>query len=420
MSVSSPGPAPKEALEYFRAKKLAPAFSHDDVWREEHAASFTVAKAMQTDLLGEIRAEVDRAQAEGRTFRDFAKDLAPRLQERGWWGAAEMTDPLTGKTRMVQLGSPRRLKIIYQTNLRTARAAGQWERIQRTRKSLPYLLYQLGPSREHRPEHVGWHGLLLPVDDSWWETHMPPNGWGCKCRVRQVSGREAERLGASGVPAPEPMQEIDPDTGLPTGHVQPSSVPVRRQAPAIRRREWINKRTGEVHQVPDGIDPGWDYNPGIAGRLRSSLDQAADKLAAADRSDTAATVRSLVQGPPFATWLQHPKGDFPIGTVRNEDAAILGAKVRLVRLSPETLAKQLRQHPDLASTEYAWIQEALDRGERIQDGTASLVYVLEEEGYVSVVQATRTGKALFLTSFRRLSSNALKRDMELRRLRGKN
>ncbi|MDH5524452.1 MAG: hypothetical protein OEY01_10740 [Desulfobulbaceae bacterium] len=28
--------------------------------------------------------------------------------------------------------------------------------------------------------------------------------------------------------------------------------------------EWIDKRTGEVHQVPKGIDPGWDYNPGMA------------------------------------------------------------------------------------------------------------------------------------------------------------
>ena len=38
-------------------------------------------------------------------------------------------------------------------------------------------------------------GTLLPVDDPWWQTHYPPNGWGCKCWVRQVSRREAERLG---------------------------------------------------------------------------------------------------------------------------------------------------------------------------------------------------------------------------------
>jgi len=25
---------------------------------------------------------------------------------------------------------------------------------------------------------------------------------------------------------------------------------------------WENTRTGETVQVPVGIDPGWDYNPG--------------------------------------------------------------------------------------------------------------------------------------------------------------
>ena len=67
-----------------------------------------------------------------------------------------MIDPETGETREVELGSPRRLKTIYSTNMRTARAAGQWERIQRTKATHPYLLYELGPSGEHRPEHVAW------------------------------------------------------------------------------------------------------------------------------------------------------------------------------------------------------------------------------------------------------------------------
>ncbi|MHA0401877.1 phage minor head protein, partial [Escherichia coli] len=26
---------------------------------------------------------------------------------------------------------------------------------------------------------------------------------------------------------------------------------------------WVNKRTGEEEDVPEGIDPGWNYNPGI-------------------------------------------------------------------------------------------------------------------------------------------------------------
>jgi hypothetical protein len=35
-------------------------------------------------------------------------------------------------------------------------------------------------------------------------------------------------------------------------------------APAITYRDWTNPRTGEVVKVPEGIDPGFAYNPGQA------------------------------------------------------------------------------------------------------------------------------------------------------------
>lgn len=232
-----PGVVPREALDYFRAKGWQVGFSHLDVFREEHATAFTVAKGMEADVLRDIREAVDAALAEGKTFAQFKAELQPRLEELGWWGRKEMADPLTGEAREVQLGSPRRLKTIYRANLRTARAAGQWDRVQRTKRALPYLLYSLGPSENHRPLHESWAGRILPVDDPFWQTHYPPNGWGCKCRVRQVSAREAERRGG------------------------PS------RAPEVTTREWVNKRTGEVVEVPRGIDPGWDTNPGAVGRL---------------------------------------------------------------------------------------------------------------------------------------------------------
>jgi len=253
----TPGPPPTEALAWFRAKGFALGWDWRDVWREEHALAFTVAKIMELDLLADVRAAVESALADGQTFREFAQALTPVLQKAGWWGIQVQTDPLTGEQREVQLGSPRRLRVIYETNLRTARAAGQWERIQDTKDALPYLLYTLGPSREHRPEHVKWHGTLLPADDPWWSDHFPPNGWGCKCRVRPVSRREYARLQDTGVQAP-PTAE----TQLPGGGRTSSKVPVQTTAPPSPTVPWENTRTGETVQVPVGIDPGWDYNPG--------------------------------------------------------------------------------------------------------------------------------------------------------------
>lgn len=262
MKIEGPGPVPKDALDYFRNKVSVPGFDYRDIWGEEHANAFTVAKAMQTDVLEALRGALDKALSEGRALRDFAKDLTPELQKLGWWGKADLVDPKTGETVNAQLGSPRRLKTIYSANMRTARAAGQWERAERTKKALPYMLYELGPSREHRVDHVGWHGTCLPIDDPWWDEHMPPNGWGCKCRVRQVSRVEYERLTKNGVQAPDRKQEINPETGLPTGRREKRTVPMKTTAPKTEYMEWANKRTGTVELVPSGIDPGWDTNPG--------------------------------------------------------------------------------------------------------------------------------------------------------------
>ncbi|MCC5807231.1 MAG: hypothetical protein JJU00_12985 [Opitutales bacterium] len=227
-----PGPVPREALAYFRAKGYRPAFDYRDVWRQEHAAAFTVAKAMEMDVLTSIRGELDRALADGRTFRDFKRDLTPTLQKLGWWGRAPVTDPQTAGTAEAQLGSPRRLKTIYDANLRTARAAGQWERAQRTKRALPYLLYLQSTAEERRPEHEAKVGTILPIDDPFWDEWMPPNGWGCKCAVRQLTESEARRRGG----------------------VSPT--------PRIPRDTYTNTRTGRTERVPRGIDPGWNTNPG--------------------------------------------------------------------------------------------------------------------------------------------------------------
>ena len=173
-----PGPVPREALEWFDDRDLRVGFDHRDVWGIEHSYAFTVAKAVQLDILEDLREALREHIEQGKTFESFRREIEPLLQKKGWWGRREVIDPKTGDTVEAQLGSPHRLRTIFRSNIRAARAAGQWARIQRTKRTHPYLLYRLGPSREHREEHVAWNGTLLPADDSWWHDHFPPNGWG--------------------------------------------------------------------------------------------------------------------------------------------------------------------------------------------------------------------------------------------------
>ena len=109
----------KKLRDYIAKKNLKIGFSYKDVWHEEHAAAFTVAKAMQIDLLSDIQKAVEQA-TQGQSFETFRKNLAPTLQQKGWWGRKTMIDPETGKEANAQLGSSRRLETIYDVNTRAA------------------------------------------------------------------------------------------------------------------------------------------------------------------------------------------------------------------------------------------------------------------------------------------------------------
>lgn len=328
------GPIPQEALAYLRAKKLKPGFDYRDVWREEHAGMFTVAKMGQLDMLSDMRDSLVEALAKGKTYRQWAKQVTPELQKRGWWGTQEATDPLTGEKGLVQLGSPRRLQTIYEANLRTARAAGQWERAQRTATTHPYLLYQLGPSVRHRPQHVAWAGTLLPIEDEFWRYAYPPNGWGCKCWVRQVSHTEYGRLRDKGYQDPLAPQIIDPDTGLPTGHRERRLLPVSTESPKLTWRDWTNKRTGEIERVPDGIDPGWDTNPGMAARRQQ---QAQEFMASVNRAPAGAGAAAAAQV------LPHIAGDVQraytewVDTMADDKLAEADGRRTIGAISPQIL-----------------------------------------------------------------------------------
>ena len=197
LSAKKSGPVPKEALAYFRRKTVKPGLDTKAAWREEYDLAFKVAQVAADDLLEAMRAATEKAIAEGLTFAQFAAQLDDVVVALGWAGADDKP--------------PWRLKLVYSTNMRVARAAGQYARVQRTKEDRPYLEYSLGPAVRHREAHAGWAGTILPVDDPWWSTHWPPNGFNCGCHLRQIGTSEAERRGIS-----EEAPAGDPDPGWDT------------------------------------------------------------------------------------------------------------------------------------------------------------------------------------------------------------
>lgn len=226
--------SPEQAISYFQAKGLKPTFSYADMLGEAHDQAFTVAKMMDLDLLAHVRKSLDDALTSGESFNAWKSKLQPMLQKAGWWGEADMLDPLTGNVVPAQLGSPWRLETIFRTNMQTAYAVGQWDEIESQAAIAPFLMYDAVDDHRTRPEHAKWDRTVLPVSHQWWRTHFPPNGWNCRCSVIQLDETEVEALG----------------------------LQVGKSAPADGTYTWKNPRTGRTSQIPDGIDPGFNRNPG--------------------------------------------------------------------------------------------------------------------------------------------------------------
>lgn len=178
----------KEAVKFFENKlRVLPTKKWDDIKGAMHVRAFMVAGCMQEDILRDFRSAVNAAIKKGESLQDF-RDRFYKIASK--WRAA---DPSFDKKMEKPKYGAWRSKVIYQTNMLTCAAAGQ----ERQARSMPdvfthakYVCMMLPGSRE---EHKAWNGIVLPVNDPWWQKHSPPNGFGCMCEKEFISKYEMDR-----------------------------------------------------------------------------------------------------------------------------------------------------------------------------------------------------------------------------------
>lgn len=292
-----------EQVAFFRRKlgNLVPTRRWDDMLREAHDDGFMVAGATSAELLNDLGTAVDKAIAEGTGIEAFRKDFRSIVARNGWTG-------WTGEGSVK--GEAWRVGVIYRTNMSTSYAAGRHAQL--TAGKFAFWVYRHGDSREPRPEHLSWNGLILPPEHPFWARHYPPSDWGCSCYVVGASSMAAaKRLGGDpNKKLPGNWQEIDQVTGAPVG-----------------------------------IGRGWDYAPGasvshlvnaIAGKIGAwhyQISKAFMNLLPAARADAVADAyRALPstadQVRRYAERVYEPAPDLPalppqrtLGRLRTDQAA---------------------------------------------------------------------------------------------------
>ena len=279
----------------------------------------------------------------------------------------------------MQLGSPRRLRTIYEANLRSAHSAGQWHRAQRTKKLRPFIEYGLGPSENHQRSacSLGGHDFARgrSVLDSALATQTDG---GVVAGSLRLSRRVAKRRGGE------------------------------TPRPSMKRVEHRNKRTGEVRRVPVGVDPAWASNPGLH-RQRTMERMLAGKMDALPHAFAETAARDIVGSKEFARLARgERKLGLPLAALSDDLRKALKTQARVVQMSAATVAKQRRRHPEVRAEDYALVQEAIHRGE-VRHAGERIHLVFEKDGkwWLAALKRTQAGDELYFLTLHRLSDQSL-------------
>lgn len=370
----------EEAIRFFRAKTSLPTETWRDLQKQQHDRAFVVAGATKAGLLADLRGAVDKAIADGGTLEAFRKDFDQIVARHGW--------KHTGNAAW-------RSKVIFDTNIRTAYAAGRFAQMTEPAflERNPYWEWRHGGSVRPRPQHLAWNGMVLPASDPFWQTHYPPCAFGCQCRVGPLSKSMVERRGLEVLARP-PRPLAGPGPG----------------------------------EVLPGVSEGWDYAPGASVReqLVPQVLRQAQRHPERIRQDLAREIEAFLGEAPAAKpsskalegWMERPSGNHPAAPLGKPLQKALQVPAGAIQLSPETLAKQQARHPEITPGEYRSVFGKLGQAEAYQDGThkVALIVLDQDRAYKVVLKATQDRQTAFLVSLFRVDAKTLRKTRALPRV----
>jgi hypothetical protein len=271
---------------------------------EAHDRSFVVAGATKDAMLSDFQQAIDDAITKGMPFKGW-KDKQGNYQK----GFLDQFDEIVARHGWdYNGGRDWRARIIYDTNMKSAYAAGRFKQMNdpATLKAFPYWKYVHGLERvptQPREEHLHWDGLILRADDDWWLTYYPPNGWKCGCGVIPVSAAELKQMG-----------KTYPD-----------------RSPKIKYEKRRDPGTDEWMDYPTGVDMGWACAPGRTwseGLVPKALSQTLKPIDLVDVPRNLTPLRDLT-APSKATMLEMDK---PEGFYLDAFLSRFGASAGLAKL----------------------------------------------------------------------------------------
>ena len=169
----------REAIDAFRRKIPMSRAAFDELTARERQRAFAVAQVTRGRVLQQAWDAVDSAVANGTDLEKFKEDCGAQLIE-SWGGEI-----------------PGRIETIFRTNALSSYSAGR-EAINNApavREARPYARFDDSDDDRECDICEDCHGVVLPADDPWWDSHTPPLHFNCRDTKTVLSQEEAEDEG---------------------------------------------------------------------------------------------------------------------------------------------------------------------------------------------------------------------------------
>lgn len=97
----------------------------------------------------------------------------------------------------------------YGTAINGAMQASRWADYTKNKKAMPYLRYVTAGDSRVRDSHRSLDGVVKRIDDSFWNSYYPPNGYNCRCTTTQTGQSKETPEGNITYPSVNPMFKVN-------------------------------------------------------------------------------------------------------------------------------------------------------------------------------------------------------------------
>lgn len=200
------GLPPEDAIKAIQSMGIEVTWDWKESLKAIQENSFTVAKVAQADAVQEIKSALEKSFESGTTYKDFAKDIQLKMEQRG---LATKPD-----------GTSWRWDNIYRTNMQSSYMDAKSKQATELIDVFPFWQYDAINDSRTRSAHRALDGKVLRADDSFWKSHTPPNGYRCRCSFIVLRASQVNRLNAPIAKGVE-LTQYKPDPGFDKSQYKP-------------------------------------------------------------------------------------------------------------------------------------------------------------------------------------------------------